>query len=170
MVERLALLGEKCACLLFNHAEPLRYTGNTCFFDLFCKVWVWVNIGYQCCIHDLRFMLAVFRSHPRWHRRSIARPGSQGHGMTRVREVEFLLAVNKQGEEHNEGLKDGCLDHFVVFCCWNISGPKGNSETRKLTGVETGWETMNRPHEFDSEDFVQISSNVNPLGSTQSNL
>ena len=45
MVERLALLGEKCACLLFNHAEPLRYTGNTCFFDLFCKVWDWSDIG-----------------------------------------------------------------------------------------------------------------------------
>lgn len=40
-----ALLGQKCACLLFNHAEPLRYTGNTCFFDLFCKVWDWSNIG-----------------------------------------------------------------------------------------------------------------------------
>ncbi len=26
MVERLALLGEKCACLLFSHAEPLQYT------------------------------------------------------------------------------------------------------------------------------------------------
>lgn len=40
-----ALLGQKCACLLFNHAEPLRYTGNTCFFDLFCKVWDWSDIG-----------------------------------------------------------------------------------------------------------------------------
>lgn len=42
LVERLALLEDKCACLLFRHAEPLRCTAILVFWSLlYFTVWDW---------------------------------------------------------------------------------------------------------------------------------